>query len=103
MQISRRFTREGQDPFAGIEFAGGDFPQKIPDAVPVLPHTAHASGLVHGNHRGSAGMADEVQVVFSAVCIAKPLGRYIDDAAAVNVMAGDGLGLLHAGKSISRM
>ncbi len=81
---------------ARVEFAGGDLPEKIGDAVPVLAHQADAAGVVDGDHRRGAGMANEVQVVLAAVAVAQALGRDIDDAAAVNVMAGNGRWFVHA-------
>ncbi len=53
--------------FALVQFAGGNFPEEISHAVPVLAHHADAPGRVHGNHGRGAGVPDEVQVILAAV------------------------------------
>src|SRR5258708_35577361 len=82
---------------ARIQFAGGDLPQKIRDAVPVLAHQADAGGGVHGDHCRSTGMTNEVEIVFPAVRIAEALGGDVDDTTAVNVLAVNGGWFTHRG------
>src|ERR1700679_232507 len=82
-------------PLAGIEFSRGNLPQKVIDAVAILTHHAYPIRAVHRNHGGGARTAHVIVVVLAAVRVAQPLGRYLDDAAAVSRNSGHDAGFLH--------
>src|SRR5580704_4551885 len=80
---------------AGIEFSRGNLPQEVLDAMPVLTHDANPIRSVDGHHRGCPRVAHVIVVVFATVRVAQPLGRYLDDAAAVRRDTGHNAGFLH--------
>ena len=57
---------------------------KIRDAVPVLANQADPPRIIDRDHRGRAGMAHEVDLIFAAVRISQAFGGHVDHAAPVN-------------------